>query len=369
MGYKRFCAALTTVLVTALAAQTLPANAARDTGWERAPITTQTPTRALTNPLAGSNWGVYDGPADGIYPAWQLASLLNKLLLGKIALQPRTRWFGHWIPEESIERFVREHVASQQDGDPNRLVHMAVFRLWPLREDALDVPLTLADRAAYRRWVDNAAKGIGNARVALVLEPDLGVARNGWRPNVRYRLVRYASEVFGALPNTSVYIDASSADWLPLDEAVTILMKAGVENARGFALGATHYDSVGSNIRYGRDIVKRLAARGVHNRHFVIDTADNGRPFTMPEFRVKHPNGEFDNAPTCRTLTERKCVTLGIPPTSDVANPKWGLSDTLRGLATQYVDGYLWFGRPWLFMQASPFDLLRALSVARTTPY
>ena len=37
--------------------------------------------------------------------------------------------------------------------------------------------------------------------------------------------------------------------------------------------------------------------------------------------------------------------------------------------AAAYVDGYLWIGRPWLYMQADPFDLKRALAVARTTPY
>jgi hypothetical protein len=33
------------------------------------------------------------------------------------------------------------------------------------------------------------------------------------------------------------------------------------------------------------------------------------------------------------------------------------------------VDAYLWFGRPWLYMQADPFDKPRALQLARTTPY
>ncbi|HSV41569.1 MAG TPA: glycoside hydrolase family 6 protein [Nocardioidaceae bacterium] len=321
------------------------------------------------NPLAAGVWGVYDGVADGIYPAFELAGALTSLLLGKIALAPRTRWLGKWISEEDITYFVQDHIADSQDGDPTKLVTMATFRLWPDNEDALDVPLTLADRAAYRRWVDNAARGIGSSRVALVLEPDIAVARNGWRPNVRYRLARYASEVFGALPNTSIYIDASSADWLPLDEAITMLLKAGVENARGFALGATHYDSTAANIRYGRDIVAGLARHGVPNRHFVIDTADNGRPFTMKQFRVKHPNADFDNAATCRTVTETRCVTLGIPPTADVASPKWGLGDRVRAIAAKHVDAFLWFGRPWLTRQAAPFDLLRALAIASTTPY
>ena len=36
--------------------------------------------------------------------------------------------------------------------------------------------------------------------------------------------------------------------------------------------------------------------------------------------------------------------------------------------AAEHVDGYLWFGRPWLHMQADPFELQRALGLARTTP-
>ena len=76
-----------------------------------------------------------------------------------------------------------------------------------------------------------------------------------------------------------------------------------------------------------------------------------------------------DNADVCRTKAERHCVTLGIPPTTDVTNPRWGLSASHRVQATKHVDGYLWFGRPWLHRQADPFDLQRALGLARTTPY
>ena len=39
-----------------------------------------------------------------------------------------------------------------------------------------------------------------------------------------------------------------------------------------------------------------------------------------------------------------------------------------RGLAARYVDGYLWYGRPWLDNQADPFDLSRSLALAATTP-
>ncbi|MCP5967215.1 glycoside hydrolase family 6 protein, partial [Klebsiella pneumoniae] len=83
---------------------------------------------------------------------------------------------------------------------------------------------------------------IGDARVAMVLEPDLGITRKDgiWRPRVRWRMTRYAAEVFGALENTHVYLDASSADWLRVDVARDMLLASGIRHVRGFALGATH---------------------------------------------------------------------------------------------------------------------------------
>jgi endoglucanase len=201
-----------------------------------------------------------------------------------------------------------------------------------------------------------AARGIGSSRVALVLEPDLAVALQGWRPAVRLALTRYAARVFSALPRTTVYIDAGDADWLHVGETVSMLRAAGVEYTRGFALGATHYWSTPAQIGFGRRVVDGLAAAGIRGRHFVVDTADNGRPFTWLQYYAAHPHGDFDNAQTCRTTSQTRCVTLGHPPT-------WATTDRAR------VDGYLWFGRPWLTRQASPWDLPRALAVTGTTPY
>lgn len=62
-------------------------------------------------------------------------------------------------------------------------------------------------------------------------------------------------------------------------------------------------------------------------------------------------------------------MTLGIPPTSDVAAERWHLPADVRELAREHVDGYLWAGRPWLDTQAAPLVLARALGMARTTPF
>jgi endoglucanase len=162
-----------------------------------------------------------------------------------------------------------------------------------------------------------------------------------------------------------VYIDAGAADWPTAAQATQMLRAAGVGYARGFALDATHYDSTARQIRFGADVARRLGKDGIPGRHFVINTAQNGRPFTYQQY---HGRG-YDNAPVCRERRSRRCVTLGIPPTWRVADPRWRLSPSTRALATGLVDGYLWIGRPWLANQADPFDLSRALALARSTPF
>jgi hypothetical protein len=97
------------------------------------------------------------------------------------------------------------------------------------------------------------------------------------------RLIGYAAQRLSALARTSVYIDAGAADWPKGDPAAAarILLPAGIEHARGFALNSTHYVSVGSDIAFGAQIVAELADHGVRGKHFVINTAQNGRPFLI----------------------------------------------------------------------------------------
>ena len=307
-------------------------------------------------PLVGP-WGRYLVKTDDPYAAWQRATGANRAALAKIALRARVRWFGTWIPTREITPKIQNYIKVSQAGDPDKLVQLAIFRLWPNGgEPAAKKPLSATDQAEYRAWVRAAASAIGSSRVAVVLEPDLPVALKGWNPSVRMALTRYAAQVLDRLPRTTVYIDAGDADWLSVDAAVTMLKSAGVAYARGFSLGATHYYSVASQVTYGRQVIAKLASAGVPDRHFVIDTADNAKPFTWSQYYDLHPRGDFDNAETCATRTQLRCVSLGHPPT-------WRTSDPA------HVDGYLWYGRPWLTRQASPFDLRRALAITRTTQY
>ena len=145
-----------------------------------------------------------------------------------------------------------------------------------------------------------------------------------------------------------------------------MLRESGVQYTRGFALGATHYTSTGDEILYGQKIVRALAAVGITGMHFIIDTDQNGKPFTTQQYPKV-----FQQITPCASKTAQHCVTLGIPPTYKVAaSPSVdGITAHQASVAAQLCDGYLWFGRPWLKNAAGNFELPQALQMAATTPF
>jgi endoglucanase len=320
------------------------------------------------NPLADRRWGVYRGPLEHSWRAYRTASGRERELLAKIALRPKATWFGHWLRTDRVRKNVRKYIRNAQHGDPGALVQMAVFAIQPWEREACDRLPTAAEKDGYRTWVDKVAAAIGVAHVALVLQPDAPFALCApGGSDVLLDLMRYATERFAEHPNVSVYIEAGAADWLRDDpaKALRILVPAGIRSARGFALNSTHYDSTERQVRFAAAISEALAERGIPGKYAVINTAQNGQPFKGYEY----DGANYDNARVCNSREDNRCVTLGIPPTIDVANPAWGLPADVAAAAATYVDGYLWFGRPWLYNQAAGWDQQRALAISRTTPY
>lgn len=376
---RRLAAAL--AVGTAVAATCLATGASATS----APVAGALPQNP-TNPLAGGPWGVYPGPWDaGLRAAYEAAESSGNAarahLLAEEALQSRVIWFTQTFAPDKIAGAMAKYVAAVQNGNPDTLVPIAIFRQFPDTEAKRDVPLTAAEQAAYRRWIAAAAKGIGSARALIVLEPDNAevapqpnpAAMRVARPATHEALVSYAAKTFSALPDAAVYIDAGDADWLHLKDAVTLLKRSGVRYARGFTLGATHYSSVAGNVAYAAAIAKALARAGLPGKHAVIDTADNGHPFTWAQYAAKHGSSTFINPVTCGSKSQRVCDSLGIAPTWQVVGTpqtaKLHLNAAQRNDAATYVDGYVWVGRPWLHDQSNPFELNRALAVARTTPF
>jgi endoglucanase len=315
------------------------------------------------NPLAGMPWGIYRGPIDGVYPAYQSARGANRRLMAKIALRPLTIWAGAWYPDNYARTVAQQIVEGTTGGQPDVLSQIAIFRLDPWEGQACPGSWGAGDQGSYRAWINQFAAGIGSSRVALILQPDLPVALCAPSP-VPLQLVGYAANRFNALRHTTVYIDVGAAEWASVSQAVRLLEHSGILHARGFALDVTQYGSTGMELAYGGQIVRALAAAGIRGKHFVINTDENGAPFLAGQY-----HGDANEARACRSPRDSVCVTLGIPPTTDVANPRWGLSPANRATAARYADAYLWAGRPWVDNNSGFFVFSRALQLAASSPF
>lgn len=329
-------------------------------------------TPRADNPLAGHEWGVYQGRAEMAWLPYTLATGKEKRLLGRIALTPKAKWFGNWISNDDISQKVEDYIANASGGDRDVLVQLTLFRMNPWEQDACTMLPTTSQRRSYKQYVRRFARAIGDQRAAVVLQPDgpFALCAPGGS-KAHSRLIAYTARLLGDLPRTATYIEAGTAEWnrYEVDRAVRLLVRGGVEHVRGFTFNVTHYEPTADQVRFGAKVVRALAARGVGRKHFVVDTAENGRPFTGKWWRAHNTGERWDNATTCATKRQKRCVTLGIPPTTQVAAKRWGLPADVRRLARKHVDAYLWAGRPWLLNQTAPFDMGRALAVARTTPY
>ncbi|GAA3550956.1 glycoside hydrolase family 6 protein [Nocardioides daeguensis] len=330
----------------------------------------------LDNPLAERRWGVYRGDLEQTWRAYESAGGETRRQLGKIALRPKSLWLGDWSGSpERIGSVVREYVENASGGDPKVLVQLAVFRMDPWEHAVCGgrAPSRGA-QDTYRRWISNAARALGRQHTAVILQPDLPF---WWCSNraVTSSLITYAVKAFSAQPHTSVYLDAGAADWSSTPQtgapratqAADLLLANGIAHARGFALNATHYVGTEESVAYGAELARILRQRGVKGVHFVVDTAQNGNGMMWPEVEAQGSRVN-DNARVCGSTADRRgCVTLGIPPTSRVGDPRWGLSPAVTREAKKYVDGFMWFARPWLFMQANWRGPDRALGMARST--
>jgi endoglucanase len=371
----KLLAPLGAVLATALAFLATPADAVHHPDAATASGTTRAGSTD-GNPFATHPWGVYQGKMEPSWVAWNDATGTAKDHLAYIANKAKDHWFGHWNPNDKIAAQVRDYIANSQDGDKNALVQMAIFRVVPWEHDACNRLPTAGERSSYRQWIDRFAGAVGDTPTAIVLQPDgpFALCAPGGS-HVPSKLVAYASRVLSAQPHTSVYIEAGASDW-PMfgpkggvTAAVRILVRGGIQYARGFALNGTHYASIPANVERARAIRKVLAAKGYPDRRVVINTSNNGHPFNFVEYTGSDPTNPVvcDSSTTPAKVT---CETLGIPPTSDVANDRWHLPTDTARLAAKFVDAYLWFGRPWLHHEGSqPFVTKRAIKLVKTTPY
>ena len=337
------------------------------------------------NPLAGELW-----PPDMSAGGWDHDLVWDYVhstgtahtLQGKIATRPRATWFGGWNSPSVAASLVKGYIAAVQNGNPNSLVTLTLHTIWTidgLSEDNRNKPLTAAQQADYKTWMSAVATAIGTSRVAIIMEPDLAELPkamtgnlNTADPTVRAKLVAWATYVLSKNPNAAVYLDSGDSDWQSVSTMVPWLKLAGIQYARGFALGATHYATASDDITYGTAMVKALTAAGVPaaHAHYVVDTADNGQGFTWAQYAAKFGGASFNNAAPCRTTTgPAPCASLGVPPTWQVTDTALPLTDSQKFYVIRQLDGFLWFSRPWLPWQSGAYSPTLGQQLAASSPY
>lgn len=324
-----------------------------------------------TNPLAGRDWGMYLGVTDPAINSWARFGQADRDRYALIPMMHKAKYFGKWIPDSAAYAKTRDYIENAQAGDPEKVAVMTLFRMFPWEGEAYVTKRlpTAAEQASYRRYVTETARAIGSDRVAVVVQPDGFFAKLAYEAARKRGLSRsqallpakmlaWTAKTLAQGANTTVYMDMGSEDWARgvVGPTAKFLKLVGVKYARGFSLNVSHKNYLDREIQYGEKVVAALAAMGIPDKHFVLDTSDNGNPFHGAELNAGKdrsdylPPGDVTPCATPADLTTkgRICTALGVPPTTDVDNPAWGLPPAVAASAARNVDAYLWVSRPWL---------------------
>jgi endoglucanase len=183
--------------------------------------------------------------------------LSDAALLAKMEAVPQAVWFTSGTPSQA------------QQQARQTMFEAAVQRAVPVLV-AYDIPgrdcaqysaggaLTLAD---YEAWINGLARGIGNGKAVVILEPDaLGLLpSNCGGPSAnypftdadRYAELNYAVTALEADPRVSVYLDATHSSWLAVGDITQRLLKAGVQQAQGFFVNVSNFQPTPELADYG----------------------------------------------------------------------------------------------------------------------
>jgi hypothetical protein len=318
------------------------------------------PGAPRSNPIAGLTWAPYKGPSDPLWSAYASSRGHDRALLGNLALEPRAFFTGSWTHSDRIQSVAAEIVQDTQKGNPNVLTQFGTFALNPWEgawsgQGSWDVGGT-------ERWYSQLAAGIGSAPALVILQIDLPFAAKTSNQQPE-EIDRYGAKILSANPRTTVYIDAGAFNWLTPSQQGALLISNGIRYARGFSVNDTQYGSTGQELEYGAQVNSYLKRHGIAGKHFLVNTAQNGTPYLAGQV-----SGPSNDTPRCSSRSQTRCQRTGIPPTTQVANPRWGLSAKDAAIARKEADGYVWASQPW-DVNGGPLNLSFALDLGANGKY
>jgi endoglucanase len=220
----------------------------------------------------------------GSHPAWAQA-------MDVIAGQPGVQRYGNWTgPNPGIQ--VSQYLARASVLQPGTVPEISTYYVVDSKRVRRVGCGHYSDPAwrqnAYHRWIASLASGITSNRVIVFLEMDSLITTGCLSHHgvaVRLAELHDAVNILSQLPRAVVYLDAGAGDAVPAAKTASMLRRAGVSQIQGFFVNSTHFDWTSHEIRYGRQISSLTGGK-----HFVVNTAENGRGPLVPRSRVKYGN-------------------------------------------------------------------------------
>ncbi|MCI2239616.1 glycoside hydrolase family 6 protein [Kineococcus sp. TRM81007] len=304
----------------AVGALTACSGTAGSTSSAGAATTTADATTAA-NPLEGMEFHVLpDSPAAVQVAEWTAAgNTADAEQLAVVAEAPVATWFSgqQADPAASAQELT---TAAQTAG---RVPVIVAYNI-PGRDADHYSSGGAADADAYAAWVAEVAAGIGDRPAVVVVEPDaIAQVVSGAATDVdaaeRYAALASAVGTFAALPSTAVYLDAGNSDWVSdLDALSGALWASGIDDADGFALNVSNFQTTEDSLAYGEELSAHL-----DGARFVVDTSRNGAGATSreddPEAWCNPPTARIGVTPTTATGSDLADAYLWVkePGTSD----------------------------------------------------
>jgi endoglucanase len=277
-----------------------------------------------TNPLMGAQAYV---PSHGLAAnqarKWRHSHPHWAAMMDVIAQQPEVHRWGNWTgpnPGLQVSQYMQQAAAESPGTIPEfstywlvkpRLIH-------PRCGHYADSP---ARQQAYHRWIESVASGVGDYRAIMFLEMDSLITVNCLSAHgvaVRMAELHDAIDILSKVPRLVVYVDAGAGDAIPAARTARLLRRAGVSEIQGFFVNSTHMDWTRHEIRYGEQI-----SRLTGGKHFVVNTAMNGRGPTHPPDR-RHNGNENICAPPKAGLGPKPTFDTGfknVDAFAWIANP------------------------------------------------
>jgi endoglucanase len=239
------------------------------------------------------------------HPAWSSA-------LQVIAREPNVQRYGNWSgPNPGLQ--VAQDLARASVLEPGTVPEISTYYLVDAKRVAghcdhyADPPWR---QGAYHKWISSLASGIGDYRVIVFLEMDSLITTGCLSHHgltVRLAELHDAVNILSRLPRAVIYLDGGAGDATPAAATARMLNRAGVSEIQGFFVNSTHFDWTSHEISYG-DQISQLTG----GKHFVVNTAENGRGPLIPRNRVKQGN-EILCDPPGRGLGPLPTFNTGYP--------------------------------------------------------